>query len=64
MSQYNEFLSLEVPGLSEGRPSVMVGDRVILSDPAMLAMSPKYEGYVHEVRDSHSVTFAELLHLL
>ncbi|KAL4226058.1 hypothetical protein ACF0H5_014046 [Mactra antiquata] len=43
-----EYLGLSVPGLAEGRPSVLIGDLVILSDPT----DPSglcFEGYVHEV---------------
>ncbi|XP_077977756.1 uncharacterized protein LOC144433319 [Glandiceps talaboti] len=43
------YLALEVPGLAEGRPSVMIGDKVILSIPDGQASCPEYEGYVHEV---------------
>ncbi|ESO83649.1 hypothetical protein LOTGIDRAFT_222500 [Lottia gigantea] len=43
-----EYLALEVPGLAEGRPSVLTGDKIILSDPCD-PESPCYEGYVHEV---------------
>ncbi|XP_072026014.1 RNA helicase Mov10l1-like [Amphiura filiformis] len=44
-----EYLSLEVPGLAEGRPSVMVGDKIILSLPNANKYDAKYEGIVHEV---------------
>ncbi|XP_062571202.1 RNA helicase Mov10l1-like [Saccostrea cucullata] len=43
-----EFLGLAVPGLAEGRPSVLLGDKVMLSDPSD-PQGPIYEGYVHEV---------------
>ena len=41
-----------MPGLAEGRPSVLVGDRVILSalqGEQEQECQPQYEGYVHEV---------------
>lgn len=43
-----EYLALEVPGLAEGRPSILIGDKVILSVPYD-PEGPSYEGYVHEV---------------
>ena len=43
-----EYLGLEVPGLAEGRPSVLLGDKVMVTDPGDLD-GPCYEGYVHEV---------------
>ncbi|XP_076313360.1 RNA helicase Mov10l1-like isoform X3 [Tachypleus tridentatus] len=43
-----EYLALYVPGLAEGRPSVLVGDKVILSSP-VLEEELLYEGFVHEV---------------
>ena len=49
-----EFLGLQVPGLSEGRPSVLIGDKVIISVPGQIHASegPEYEGYVHEVNSN------------
>ncbi|XP_074646700.1 RNA helicase Mov10l1-like [Tubulanus polymorphus] len=44
-----DLLGLKVPGLAEGRPSVLVGDRVIISEPGDDVNSPMYEGYIHEV---------------
>ncbi|XP_019633304.1 PREDICTED: RNA helicase Mov10l1-like [Branchiostoma belcheri] len=44
-----EYLSLTVPGLAEGRPSVLIGDKVVLTAPGAGDCSPSYEGYVHEV---------------
>lgn len=51
LSPHGEYLSLSVPGLAERRPSLMVGDTVLV---ASLGASPgagelQYEGYVHEV---------------
>ena len=56
-----EFLGLKVPGLSEGRPSVLVGDRVIVSAPGCSDYQPEYEGFVHEVR-SHQYKSKFLSH--
>ena len=49
LQRVGEFLSLQVPGLAEGRPSVLIGDAVILSSPVD-PEEPQYEGIVHEVR--------------
>ncbi|XP_063977617.1 probable RNA helicase armi [Diachasmimorpha longicaudata] len=46
----DEFLSLEVPGLSEKRPSLMIGDKAVVSfrwDSSKGAF--KYEGCIHKV---------------
>lgn len=48
------YLILSVPGLTEGSFSLMIGDKVILSDPAELesgARGPKFEGAIHDVRN-------------
>lgn len=51
LSPRGEYLSLIVPGLAEKRPSLMVGDTVLVSSPAASpgAGELHYEGYVHEV---------------
>jgi putative helicase MOV10L1 len=36
MSPRGPYLSLGVPGLAEGRPSVLVGDKVIVCEPGKL----------------------------
>ncbi|XP_060083408.1 RNA helicase Mov10l1-like [Ylistrum balloti] len=43
-----EFLALKVPGLAEGRPSVLIGDKIIVTEPGD-SIGPAYEGYVHEL---------------
>ncbi|GFO01919.1 RNA helicase mov10l1 [Plakobranchus ocellatus] len=43
-----EFLALTVPGLAEGRPSVLIGDKIILYNPSD-PDGPSYEGFVHEM---------------
>lgn len=48
LQRAGEFLMLNVPGLAEGRPSVLIGDAVILSSPSS-PDEPQYEGIVHEV---------------
>lgn len=49
MRKIGEFLAIGVPGLSEGRPSVLVGDRVLATSPNEYASEPTHEGFVHEV---------------
>lgn len=39
MHRHGSFLRLPVPGLAEGRPSLLVGDKVIASVPGELAVS-------------------------
>ncbi|XP_053377782.1 RNA helicase Mov10l1-like [Mercenaria mercenaria] len=48
LRHFGEYLALGVPGLAEGRPSVLIGDKVILSDPSD-PDGPCFEGYVHEI---------------
>ena len=50
----NEFLCLEVPGLSEGRPSLLVGDRILMkqSNDIYGFNSPCNEAYIHKVTAS------------
>lgn len=48
MRRIGEYLGLKVPGLAEGRPSVLIGDKVILTDPSD-PDGPCYEGCVHEM---------------
>ncbi len=49
LQQRGEYLSLHVLGLAEGRPSVLVGDRIYLTAPGDAEYGPQYEGIVHEV---------------
>ncbi|XP_060593732.1 RNA helicase Mov10l1-like isoform X2 [Ruditapes philippinarum] len=48
LRHFSEYLALPVPGLAEGRPSVLIGDKVILIDPSD-PDGPCFEGYVHEI---------------
>ncbi|KAI8771706.1 helicase Mov10l1, partial [Biomphalaria glabrata] len=43
-----EYLALTVPGLAEGRPSLLVGDKIILTPPSD-PDGPRYEGFIHEM---------------
>ncbi|XP_052213999.1 RNA helicase Mov10l1-like isoform X2 [Dreissena polymorpha] len=47
LRQVGEYLGLQVPGLAEGRPSVLIGDSVYLTDPGD-PEGPCFEGFVHE----------------
>ncbi|XP_013385978.1 RNA helicase Mov10l1 [Lingula anatina] len=49
LRRVGEYLALAVPGLAEGRPSVAIGDKVVLSHPGDMEVGPQYEGYVHVV---------------
>ena len=54
LRQVGDNLALKVPGLAEGRPSVLVGDSVYLSEPGN-DNSPVWEGIVHEVTVQNSL---------
>ncbi|KAH9504829.1 hypothetical protein Btru_062059 [Bulinus truncatus] len=43
-----EYLALTVPGLAEGRPSLLIGDKIILTSPSD-PDGPRYEGFIHEM---------------
>ncbi|KAK3102564.1 hypothetical protein FSP39_012227 [Pinctada imbricata] len=45
---FNEFLALNVPGVAEGRPPLIVGDKVRLTDPVHPG-SLAYEGSVEDI---------------
>jgi hypothetical protein len=44
-----EFLSLDVPGLAEKRPSLMLGDSAVI---CVQGQTTRFEGFVHEVRSA------------
>lgn len=44
-----DFFLVKVPGLAEGRPSLMRGDRLLLKSEKR---SSYYEGYIHDVREN------------
>lgn len=48
LAKHEELFLLEVPGLAEGRPSLLRGDRLVLRSDKR---SSYYEGYIHEVRE-------------
>ncbi|KAL7635976.1 UNVERIFIED_CONTAM: hypothetical protein RMT77_013794 [Armadillidium vulgare] len=51
-SEHGEYLSLVVEGLSESRPSLMIGDSVLASPLHETQNDVKYEGVIHEVLHS------------
>lgn len=56
----NEYLLLEVENLSERRPSLIIGDKIMASDPANKFV---YEGFVHKVGAKHvHLKFAPKFH--
>ncbi|XP_076155559.1 RNA helicase Mov10l1-like [Alosa pseudoharengus] len=44
-------LHLEVPGLAEGRPSLFIGDKVLLKKPLIGGVVVEYVGYVAEINE-------------
>lgn len=46
---------LAVPGLSENRPSVLYGDRVLLMNAGAPAKAKAWEGFAHEIRETEVV---------
>ncbi|EZA47489.1 hypothetical protein DMN91_005067 [Ooceraea biroi] len=53
MRRYKDYLVLQVPGLAEKRPSLLVGDRAVVSfqwDSSQGKL--KYEGFIHQVTSS------------
>ncbi|KAI4905646.1 hypothetical protein NFI96_011343, partial [Prochilodus magdalenae] len=45
------YLHLEVPGLSEGRPSLFIGDKVLLKKPCSGGFVVEYISYVTEINE-------------
>ncbi|KZC08490.1 putative RNA helicase armi [Dufourea novaeangliae] len=53
MRPYGEYLVMQVPGLAEKRPSLLIGDRAVVSfkwDSSQGKL--KYEGFIHKVTSS------------
>ncbi|CAH2102325.1 unnamed protein product [Euphydryas editha] len=46
---YDQFLGLEISGLSETRPSLIKGDKVIVKD-IWNSNASRYEGFIHDIR--------------
>eukprot|EP00062_Callorhinchus_milii_P006769 gi/632947662/ref/XP_007889162.1/ PREDICTED: putative helicase Mov10l1 isoform X2 [Callorhinchus milii] len=49
LKKSGDFLILEVPGLAEGRPSVTIGDRLLLRSPGYEETTVCYSGFVAQV---------------
>lgn len=49
MHPCSELLKLPVPGLAEGRPSLLIGDKVLVKESLEDSSGPVYEGYIHAV---------------
>ncbi|XP_045779175.1 probable RNA helicase armi [Maniola jurtina] len=49
LTHCDEYLGIEMPGLAEKRPSLIKGDRVIVTD-TWASDAPQYEGFIHSVR--------------
>ncbi|XP_070686569.1 RNA helicase Mov10l1 [Pempheris klunzingeri] len=45
------YLHLDVPGLAEGRPSVNIGDKIVLKKPHSDGLVMEYMSYVAEIND-------------
>ncbi|XP_023243874.1 RNA helicase Mov10l1-like [Centruroides sculpturatus] len=57
-----DYLTLEVPGLAENRPSLLIGDRITASDPVEKS-NPVYEGFIHEIhKEKIFVKFNSIFH--
>ncbi|RXW14391.1 hypothetical protein EST38_g11467 [Candolleomyces aberdarensis] len=52
LSRHNQFYFLGIPGLAEKRPSVLVGDRMLVQRQGIGASGHWYEGHVHVVRQN------------
>jgi hypothetical protein len=67
LGQSGSFLTLEVAGLAEKRPSVLKGDSVLVHRPQHVALAAgvlmKYKGYAHEIqRDTVLLKFSPEFH--
>ncbi|XP_072097342.1 RNA helicase Mov10l1 [Mobula birostris] len=55
LRKHGDFLTLEVPGLVEGRPSVTIGDQIILKESYCRETTLQYLGFVIEIYDDELV---------
>ncbi|XP_078488067.1 RNA helicase Mov10l1-like [Ciona intestinalis] len=49
LSRKGEFLTLNVPGILDGKPSLHIGDIVILRDPVNPTSHPEHHGFIHHI---------------
>ncbi|VEN36259.1 unnamed protein product [Callosobruchus maculatus] len=60
--QNGEYLMLEIENLSERRPSIVIGDKIIATDPLQRS-TIAFEGFVHKVTARHlHLKFSPLFH--
>ncbi|KAF5329141.1 hypothetical protein D9611_013223 [Ephemerocybe angulata] len=52
LSQWNQYYYLAIPGLAEKRPSVLVGDRILVQASNTPNPGQWFEGHVHVVRQT------------
>ena len=50
------YMKLDVPGLAEGRPTLMPGDKMTATSPVSFSSTPQYEGIIHEVRINSTIS--------
>lgn len=50
LKNHGEYLSLEVPGLQEQRPSLIIGDKVVVTQPWSETANTEHAGYIFEIR--------------
>lgn len=50
MRRHGEFLVLEVPGLMEQRPSLLIGDKAVIKQPWSEANQVEQVGFIYEIR--------------
>ncbi|KAK7042905.1 hypothetical protein VNI00_008640 [Paramarasmius palmivorus] len=55
LTRYEGVYHLDVPGLAEKRPSVLVGDRILVQHNGRIAQGHWFEGCVHALRKSSVV---------
>ncbi|XP_025985975.1 probable RNA helicase armi isoform X1 [Solenopsis invicta] len=64
MRRCGDYLVLEVPGLSEKRPSLLIGDKAIVSFPWDTSKGNlQYEGFIHKIKSTEIfLKFHETFH--